>query len=508
MEFNHSKKIIIVLIALTAFSGCMNGLSAVENSSLQATQALGCSNFKSKVFDSMYDYLDGQKSSPSLEDFISALNSQIDQIAKDQNIQDTEKVSQLKEEMAKLYETLIDRSKKLKKVQTARQHLETIIELEMQDISTTENVKLNTELAQQFSKVESIAKSTDVQCSSNQPTAPDSSNQNGQATTPPSSGSDNAQLPPQTNPDVNKKNRIIAGSKNVIATAYQSCQSLDIPEISAATPNVIGITKLKDKHQDGIGGKRIISDLKQVQNTHPYIKVAGGETNGCFNVRNNPLIYDYGGEPSVTSTTINFFKDSGTGTSVLGVDCSAYVSAAIGVAGLKYNPSVDNKPIFIRQNSSKFINANASGFKCFSNVIASPSESIRPGDIVGVRGHVVMIDKIGSDPFGLKKLKSANDCSNMKIDNFDFIVSQSSPSKNGIGINRYVVRDYLKETGPGKMQTAFIGIAQAACQAYFSQKNVPTPSQDYGIIRHKGTSECLTSQVQLANQSCVSQCRE
>jgi len=502
MQFKYSTKKIIMLISLTAFSGCMKGLSAVETSSLQATQALGCSNFKSKVFDSMYDYLDNQKQSPSLNEFTDALNSQIDQIAKDQKIQNSEKISQLKIEIAKLYETLIDSSKKLKNVQTAREHLETIIELEMQDISTTANIQLNSELSKQFNKVETLAKSSDVQCGTTTPPATDSS---GQTTNPPTTGT-TPTVP--TTPDTASKVRMIAGSHNVISTAYQSCQSLEIPEVSAATPKVVGITKLKETHSDGIGGKRVVSDLKQVQNTHPYIKVAGGEMNGCFNVRNNPLIYDYGGEPSVTGSSINFFKNSGTGTSVLGVDCSAYVSAAIGVAGLKYNPSVDNKPIFIRQNSSKFINATASGFKCFGNVVATPTESIKPGDIVGVKGHVVMIDKIGSDPFGLKKLKSVNDCASMKIDNFDFSISQSSPSKNGIGINKFIVRDYLKEEGPGKMQTAFIGIAQAACQAYFNQKNVATPSSSFGIIRHKGTADCVATEIQLANQSCVSQCRE
>ena len=106
-----------MLTSLTIFSGCMKGLSAVKTSSLQATQALGCPNFKSKVFDSMYDYLDNQKQSPSLNEFTEALNSQIDQIAKDQKIQNSEKISQLKIEISKLYETLIDRSKKLKNVQ-------------------------------------------------------------------------------------------------------------------------------------------------------------------------------------------------------------------------------------------------------------------------------------------------------------------------------------------------------------------------------------------------------
>lgn len=47
------------------------------------------------------------------------------------------------------------------------------------------------------------------------------------------------------------------------------------------------------------------------------------------------------------------------------------------MGGLRDKPGLDNKPIFIRQTSSKFIDATQSG------------------DIIGVNGHVVAIDKIG-----------------------------------------------------------------------------------------------------------------
>lgn len=477
----------------------MNGLTAVESSSLKATQALGCANFKSQVFDSMYDYLDNQKDSPNLDEFTLNLNKQIDTLAKIQNIQDTKNIENIKIELSALYKTLIEKSKNLKQVTTARKHLETIIELEMQDISTAENILLNNELGKQFAQVMATAKSLEVQCSQNsEQNEPDPA-------TPPTRPPTNS-YPDNSQPSSVSKIRVLAGSHNVIATAYQSCQSLEIPEVSASTSNIMGITRLSQNHPDGIGGKRIISDLKQVQNTHPYIKVAGGSQQGCFNVRNNPLIYDYGGEPSVSNNTINFFKDSGTGTSVLGVDCSAYISAAVANAGLKYNPSVENKPIFIRQNSSKFINAKKSGFKCFQNITMTPTSSIKPGDIVAVRGHVVMIDTINSDPFGLKKLKSASECGSIKIDQFDFTISQSSPNKNGIGINKFIAKDYLKEEGPGKMQTAFLGLAKSACESYFKQINIASPSTEYGAIRHLGSPECLSNTIPLANQSCVSQC--
>ncbi|MFN3455803.1 MAG: hypothetical protein ACK41T_12685, partial [Pseudobdellovibrio sp.] len=126
------------------------------------------------------------------------------------------------------------------------------------------------------------------------------------------------------------------------------------------------------------------------------------------------------------------------------------------------------------------------------------------GDIVAVSGHVVIVDKVGADPFGIKRLKSINDCSSLDSKYFDFVVSQSSPSKNGIGLNRYVAKDYLKESS--KMMEAFKGIGKAVCQAYFSNKNVATPSSTYGIIRHTGSKDCLSPKIAMVNQSCVNQC--
>lgn len=480
-------KLILISTMITT-TGCMKAKTSVDESSQKAAEAIGCSDFKSKVFDSMYSYLDTEKAAPDLEEFTSSINEQIDVIAQQQKIDNQQVVGKLKKEISELYQTLIEESAALKKTKTSKEHLQTIIELEMEDQSSEENIQLNKLTAKQFSKIESTAKELDVQCS-NEPTSVN-------PVTPSPSGSE---LPSE----VVSKLGVLTGSHNVMATAYQSCQSLEISDLTAGTGSVLGI-EIVGTHPDGIGSKRRISSLNEVQDTHPYIKVSGGQQSGCFNVRSNPLIYDYGGEPSISNNVIDFSKDSGTGTSVLGVDCSAYVSAAIAAGGLRYKPGVENKAVFIRQTSTKFINAKSSGFTCFNNASMTPNVSLLPGDIIGVRGHVLMIDKIGSDPFGLKRVKSISTCGSLDVNYFDFTVIQSSPSKNGIGINKYVARDYLKESS--KMYTAFMGIGKAACEAYFSGASVATPSTDYGILRHNGSASCLSPKIKMANQSCVSQC--
>lgn len=496
-----SKSILLSTIVLSV--GCMKGGSSAEDSSQKAAEAIGCDSFKSKVYDSMYDYLDNEQAAPELSEFSASLADKIDAIALAQKIDNPEAVTKLKQNISDLYKVLIEKATDLKQTKTAKEHLQTIIEMEMGDVSTPENVQLNQVAAKAFDNVDQSVKALDVQCSAGiggneepgDPVIVDQPEGTGGGTSDPGTITDAPAAVAQKN--------VLVGSHNVLATAYQSCAVLEIPEVSAATADVQGIERY-GTHSDGVGGLRRVSSLSSVQNTHPYIKVAGGAQSGCFNVRGNPLIYDYGGQAAIANNILDFSKNAGSGTSALGIDCSAYVSASIAAGGLRYKPGVENKAVYTRQNSSKFISASSSGFTCFNNVTTTPTTSILPGDIVGVNGHVVLVDKIGADPFGLKRLNSVTECSSLSTTYWDFVISQSSPSKNGIGLNRYIAKDYLREST--KMTTAFMGIAKAACQAYFGGKNVATPSSTYGILRHKGTAECLSPKIQMAYQSCVSTC--
>lgn len=506
-----SKSLLVASIALSI--GCAKENSTVESSSQTAAGAIGCDSFKSKVYDSMYSYLDNEESAPDLNDFSSALAQRIDEIATNQKIDNPESVAKLKQNISDLYKVLIEKAAELKQTKTSKEHLQTIIEMEMGDTSTPENVQLNQVAAKAFVNVDQSVKELDVQCGGNTETPTTGGGETEEAGDPvivdqpaePGTSTGGTTDPGTISdaPAAVGQKSVLVGSHNVLATAYQSCAVLEIPEVSAATADVQGITRT-GAHSDGVGGIRQISSVSSVQNTHPYIKVAGGAQSGCFNVRSNPLIYDYGGQAAISNNILDFSKNSGSGSSALGIDCSAYVSAAVAAGGLRYKPGVENKAVYTRQNSSKFINASSSGFTCFSNVTATPATSILAGDIIGVSGHVVLIDKVGADPFGLKRLTSATQCSSLSTTYWDFVISQSSPSKGGMGLNKYVAKDYLREST--KMTTAFMGIAKAACQAYFGGKNVATPSSTYGILRHKGTAECLSPKIQMAYQGCVSTC--
>ena len=482
---------VISLMGLGLAAGCAKAGSSIEAMADTATGSVGCNNFQSKIFDSAYTYLEENQETPNLTVLTETINKRIDEIAVKQNIKDIEKLNQYKAGFESLFKTLIDESADLKNARTIKEQVQVLIELEMEDRSTQENLKLNSEVGDQFAQLNKLATDMKIECN-------DNSSGNGSTDT----GGE------QSAPASSMQKRMVAGIENTFSTVYQSCNALGVSTVTGSTPDVQGIKKLSTTHSDGIGGQRIVSDLAKVQATHPYIKVAGvGGGNNCFNVKGNPLIYDYGGSPSVSDNVINMFKNAGSGTEVLGVDCSALVSSMAAASGLRYKPGQDSKAIYIRQNSSKFINASASGFTCYQNVDVDKTSLIKTGDIAAVSGHVVMVDKVGDDPFGLAAITKAADCSTkVTSSKFNFSVVQSSPSKNGMGINRYVAKDYLNEST--KMKTLFVAYAKAACNAKFSGKKESPRSSSWGIIRHKGTPECLTTATELARQSCVSSCRK
>ena len=291
------------------------------------------------------------------------------------------------------------------------------------------------------------------------------------------------------------------GAHYVMATAYQSCQVLGLPLVDASTANVQGV--VRGAKIDAVGYGRVYTDVALLKRSHYYHR---GQTYGpaCANQDKAPLVYDYGGKPAITSSSaLDLFTNSGGGPA-LGVDCSAFVSTAAAIAGNLYRASTANKATYTRFVSRDFINPTTSGWTCYDSVKVAPNAFIQPGDIAAVQGHVVMIDQVGSDPFGIANVRSSSECSALSYRNFDFAIIQSSPSKNSLGINRFFVKDYL--VNEPHMQSMFAGYAKQACLSKFD-KIVRTPvTSAYGIIRHKQTASCLAPKIALRNESCISSC--
>ena len=300
----------------------------------------------------------------------------------------------------------------------------------------------------------------------------------------------------------------IYGARRVLATAYQSCDVMKLQPMTESTPNVAGI-KVVGRHPSG-GNRRQIASLPQLVGSDYYIKGQTLAKNSCFEVRNSPLIYDFGGKPYTSSQNtkvLDMFKNAGTGEAVLGIDCSAYVFSSLMAAGLKTDPSREMKgSLVLAYGSGAFKEPQSNNMKCLQKISVTKTASIAAGDIVAINGHVVMIDEVGADPFGLKKITKSADCTTAKLSakNFDFVIAQSSPSKSGIGINRFAARDYLDTSTTIKL--GLQAYAVAACRAQYGlAANLNSPS--LSVVRHKRTAECKMAPLELAKQECTDSCR-
>lgn len=302
----------------------------------------------------------------------------------------------------------------------------------------------------------------------------------------------------------------VYGAHKVLAATYQSCDVLSLPAMTSATPSVTGI-KVVGNHPSG-GLKREISSIASVNSSHYYIKNNRLAKNSCFEIRNSPLIYDFGGKPGTSSSkpnVLDFFRNGGSGTGVLGYDCSAFVFSSLAMAGLKMDPD-PKKPLKADLvhgiGSRAFKEPQSNGLRCLAKITVTKTASIKSGDVAAINGHVVMLDDVGADPFGLKSITKSADCTSSKIlsSNFNFVIAQSSPSKSGIGVNRYQAKDYLKESSTYK--TGLTNYAIAACKAKFGL-TATVDTTNLSVVRHKKTAECKAPALVANKEECVDSCK-
>ena len=377
--------------------------------------------------------------------------------------------------------------------------------LELRSEISPEYAVINQSLDSEIEKARSLAERNGLNCNEEQP--PKETPNTGELDPnpiPPQHLPSSPNFPPS--PQTLKTYHPLYGARWTMATAYQSCNAIEIPALTDQTPIARGIKK-GAKHSDGIGYHREYEEKTPIKTlimqTHPYF-IGQTYSGSCADQRSKPLVYDYGGVPHIEKSdgALNLFLNRGGG-GALGVDCSAFVSTSVAKAGNLYTPQSINKPYFSRHTSRDF--TRASGWKCYDTVKVTARESIKPGDILAILGHVVMIDSVGSDPFGLQRITQATQCANIDYRNFDFNIIQSSPEKGSIGINRITARDYF--SGSAGMRAAIVTYAKRACESKFDGTTKTPKTTSFNIIRHKGTAECLAPQIRLVHEACVQNCR-
>lgn len=526
----------IATICLFVSACAPKGFDSMTDIASQTVQDIACKDkqLETKLWDGLKTYLLEQKTIPEARDLKTAFHDQLDKLTKDNPQSDSKDVQRLKNNLDSLIQSLLEEAPKGERVETPEQLLILLSAIDVGDRSTEFRSYLQSKVRGNFNQLNKTIQTLNLNCPQSDGgnnklpdnTTSNSDSNNTSTETDPSpnnpptrdSSNDVGASDPQTKTEndyeyhklqaLNSGTPLSAfGGRWAFATAYQSCQSVQLPSMNAQTPEVKGIS-IVGKHSDGVGNKRAIASLSQVQNTHFYIRDMSNYGEGCFNVRQAPLIYDYGGKPYATTASnspIDLFKNNGDGTSVLGIDCSGYVFTAMATAGLRLKAGRALKASDSwAWGSSSYVEPQDNGLTCLNKISITPSSSMKAGDIVAVHGHVLLIDKVGADPFGIQSVKSVSECAKLTSDRFDFVVAQSAPSKGGIGINYYEARDYLPTSA--KMKSGLEKYAYYACLAKFQNKKYTPNLGSLSIVRHKGTPECMAPRVKMARESCIQTC--
>jgi hypothetical protein len=308
------------------------------------------------------------------------------------------------------------------------------------------------------------------------------------------------------------RNRVPAtlyGAYKTMSVGYQTCNAVALSPLSSSTATVSGIT-VTGTHVSGTGLTREVTDAAAVYRTNPFYSGRVSPAVGCFSPPSTPLIYDYGGKPDTTSgpsPSIDLFHNAGSGTSALGVDCSGFVTTAVLSGGLRLKQNVTSKaPQSGGVNAAMYADPAGNGLSCFARLASTKTQELRSGDIVANGGHVIMIADTGADPFGIAGARTAADCAAASSSNFHFTIIQSSPSKGGIGMNRYLAADYL--AGSTSMRTGLEAYARSFCRVRLGLDS-PTTLTDTAhavVVRSRGGAACTDARVPLAGESCLRTC--
>lgn len=486
-------------------------------------QAVGCqTNFEDEFWDGIYDFALANETLPNRATIRAAFeNTFASGRLRSLNAGDR---TRLLDALIDLYDAVTEDTMRALSVEQTNhtEILQVLTALELGDRTTPQKSALQDKIRAKFADIERITGQADnlPDCPSRQPApAPVAPPQPTPPPVTPAPPRDTPPAPPSPTPTAGQPTLLeewqrtlhpaVFGGLKALSTAYQSCRAGVAPALSSATANVQGII-ITGKHDNGVGSKREIADLAALIRTHPYLSQYRRPSSVCYDVLKKPMIYDYGGKPYAETgdnAILDFFRNAGSGTSVLGVDCSGFVYSALATAGLKLKKDGRLKAITVHGvNARQFMDPKTNNLTCLTHAQFSGNRNLQPGDVLASTGHVVIVESTGADPFGIRHLTKEAECKAANIDTarFDFTILQSSPSKGGIGINHIRAADYLADGGT--MATALTQHAVTACRARIKNIAITTSSTAASLVRHLRTADCLDRPIRIAREECIAGC--
>ncbi len=337
------------------------------------------------------------------------------------------------------------------------------------------------------------------------------------------------------------------GARMVMATFFQSCKAMDLRVSSPEQLRTQGIRSAQTTMLTSNGlqtrRKREVTNLEQYVNSHYLLSELNRRKDNeqypgeqCTDSTAIPPVYGYGAKARANGEEIDLFSPRGQGNSscsrqrngsnssstewsqgvdcdsapVTAIDCSGLVSMALMSQGLRFWPKGND------DNATGGGTSTIKGMASNANSCIGPAEMtldnfLKPGDMLNrSASHIVMVDTVGPDPMGIKKVLESDDknCASISIDDFDITFIHSGSTGN-MGPARIHTKAMVNN--PGGFWNGFVAEARRACEKF--KKNEPfktSTSARVGILRHKSDNpECKSDPEdipKMKGSECVQSC--
>lgn len=185
------------------------------------------------------------------------------------------------------------------------------------------------------------------------------------------------------------------------------------------------------------------------------------------------------------------------------LDCSGFLGGVFMAAGYKMYPTESDQ---IDETSNPEVSTEGirylgrKGRDCFNNVEFTNEERLIEGDVINWRigrsQHAVIVSRLGSDPFGIKKL-AANQCTTqfISMESFDFDITHSLGLPNTGPVKQHIKAFFARTSQ--NVASNFLRLGINACLAYHKDKSTSAALRGgaFKVLRHQGESnpKCITT---------------
>lgn len=298
----------------------------------------------------------------------------------------------------------------------------------------------------------------------------------------------------------------ISGAKRLMNIFYQNCNAYKSRPYDFIKDGEL--KGFRTQYNPKTNGKVSIKINRTDDQLLNYLKCPTQSTNQhlSYLCKNTPS-YLWAGKGKVDQNKIDIFHNDSEVEEVAnhpGVDCSGFINLSFLLAGLKVDTNIEflNAP---REISAKeFMRP----MNCFKNIAIENGKKVHRGDVIAWSKHIVMIDTISNDPFGVNNIYSPEGCDLLKLNpnNAKMVLINSKGSNDPLSVLEleevklnsslykliYSSLPQTTGTGPGitrlylnQMALAYpveiMEMIQTACLAKF---NIHLNSRKWKIVRH------------------------